>query len=634
MGNFLRIAIILLSFLVESKAFSFDKDLIVLDPSLSQKIQILNIDWLEIDRGIAPIDLPDPKFQALSSENTKIDRPDGYIWFRLHINSISSDSDLTIRHPAALAKELKTFKRSGEKFKNIGYSIADNVANTTFRPSEGTHIYYLRLDTDVRRLNLEIWDPHNLHIERRIDSLIYGGFILITLLTIIFSTLLIYWYPSRLFFAYILASTCTLTFFLFQSGLIRLALPVEFFLAYNARGFAASMALMMFSLGYYLYYFLDINLSKNTYVKSSVKIINTFNLVLAVLFAFDILEFQLAVAHLIVLIGVLYATSFAPSIKSLDAKVMATSWIVFFLHAFVFILHVRGKIPGSWYVVRSVYIGLILQNVIYNFAILIRLDSIRRKNQEARLQLQRSEQVAKEEHDSRLTIQSLLHILCHDLTGPLSVISGNLQISQAIASEKVRDRLAIAMRSCDDLSSMIQVIRTQEAIRTGRHDTTLSKVSVKEAAEYACQMFQERAQQKDVTFKLDLKDELKINADRTIFVFSILGNLLSNALKFSIRGSTIGLKAYHESLSVAIEVSDKGEGIPEELLERLFDETQPASRLGSEGEEGTGFGIMQVQRYTESFGGTVEVESSTGENSGTTFTLRFPKTSISEKSAS
>ena len=58
-----------------------------------------------------------------------------------------------------------------------------------------------------------------------------------------------------------------------------------------------------------------------------------------------------------------------------------------------------------------------------------------------------------------------------------------------------------------------------------------------------------------------------------------------------------------------------------DILNRLFEESAPTNRLGSNGEEGTGFGSLQVKKYTEMFGGNVYVTSEVGINSGTTFRL-------------
>jgi len=72
-------------------------------------------------------------------------------------------------------------------------------------------------------------------------------------------------------------------------------------------------------------------------------------------------------------------------------------------------------------------------------------------------------------------------------------------------------------------------------------------------------------------------------------------------------------------------VTDPGIGIPKETLKRLFDLTSATSRPGTEGEEGTGFGMPLIKSFVEHYGGKIEVESKEqgdgAENHGTTIRI-------------
>ena len=103
-----------------------------------------------------------------------------------------------------------------------------------------------------------------------------------------------------------------------------------------------------------------------------------------------------------------------------------------------------------------------------------------------------------------------------------------------------------------------------------------------------------------------------------------MSNLVSNALKYSKRGSKISIHANTTDNQAVLNVIDKGEGIPEDLLAVLFNENESTNRVGNEGEVGTGFGMLQVKIYVEQFGGKIDVMSKIGEDSGTTFTLTIP----------
>jgi PAS domain S-box-containing protein len=109
------------------------------------------------------------------------------------------------------------------------------------------------------------------------------------------------------------------------------------------------------------------------------------------------------------------------------------------------------------------------------------------------------------------------------------------------------------------------------------------------------------------------------NLDETL-LRHILSNLVGNAVKYSPEGSEVGLRLLCSGPQVAIEVADRGIGIPERDLPRLFEAFHRCSNVGDT--PGTGLGLVIVKRCAELHGGSVEVESEPGR--GTTFTVRLP----------
>ena len=104
----------------------------------------------------------------------------------------------------------------------------------------------------------------------------------------------------------------------------------------------------------------------------------------------------------------------------------------------------------------------------------------------------------------------------------------------------------------------------------------------------------------------------------------IVGNLVSNALKYSPDGGPVVLRIAIAAGELGIEVSDRGIGIPQADLARLFDSFHRAANVGSI--SGTGLGLAIVKRAVDRHGGRIEVASRTAEagESGTRFTVRLP----------
>lgn len=100
----------------------------------------------------------------------------------------------------------------------------------------------------------------------------------------------------------------------------------------------------------------------------------------------------------------------------------------------------------------------------------------------------------------------------------------------------------------------------------------------------------------------------------------IFSNLLSNAVKYSPEGTAVEFTARRDGRTAIFTVRDRGIGIPEVDLPKLFQAFHRATNVGDA--PGTGLGLVIVKRCAELHGGTIEVESKTGE--GTRFTVRVP----------
>ena len=112
----------------------------------------------------------------------------------------------------------------------------------------------------------------------------------------------------------------------------------------------------------------------------------------------------------------------------------------------------------------------------------------------------------------------------------------------------------------------------------------------------------------------------EINLDRTT-VWHILNNLLSNALKYSPSGATVELIiADRQAQTIAIEVRDRGVGIPAESQKHLFESFYRAGNVSSF--PGTGLGLSIVKKSVDLYRGTIAVESEV--NRGTTIIVQLP----------
>jgi signal transduction histidine kinase len=134
------------------------------------------------------------------------------------------------------------------------------------------------------------------------------------------------------------------------------------------------------------------------------------------------------------------------------------------------------------------------------------------------------------------------------------------------------------------------------------------------------QIFQEKAGQKNLSFRVTVPENLpKISGDQEM-VEQMLENLVSNAIKYTPEGGHIGMTFWPGvNKTVRIVLSDSGIGIPKDEMPRLFTEFFRASNVKNF--IGTGLGLTIVKEIVDQHGGVIQVESE--EGLGTTFIIPF-----------
>jgi two-component system sensor histidine kinase/response regulator len=112
----------------------------------------------------------------------------------------------------------------------------------------------------------------------------------------------------------------------------------------------------------------------------------------------------------------------------------------------------------------------------------------------------------------------------------------------------------------------------------------------------------------------------EVNADRKM-IYTVLRNLVSNALKFTQPGGEIRISGKDTGDEFEISVSDSGVGIPANNLDKLFSISENISTKGTDNETGTGLGLLLCKEFVEKNGGKIRVQSVVGNGSEFLFTI-------------
>jgi PAS domain S-box-containing protein len=218
-----------------------------------------------------------------------------------------------------------------------------------------------------------------------------------------------------------------------------------------------------------------------------------------------------------------------------------------------------------------------------------------------------------------------LALLAHELRNPLAPIRNAIDVmrlksgdpaSIRTASEMMERQIGQMVRLVDDLLDVSRISQGRLELRKGR--TELAAV-VGQAVEAARSLVQ--AMQHDLSITLP-SEPLHLEADPARLA-QVVGNLLSNACKFTHRRGRIRLAVEREGEQAVIRVRDNGIGIAAEQLGRIFDMFMQVDTSLERSVSGLGIGLTLVKNLVEMHGGSVEAHSA-GVGQGSEFVLRLP----------
>lgn len=223
-------------------------------------------------------------------------------------------------------------------------------------------------------------------------------------------------------------------------------------------------------------------------------------------------------------------------------------------------------------------------------------------------------------------IDDLFRVLFHDLANSLGRINIGLSIAKKGNSHGEKG-ITIASQAAESMMEITSNVRRMYAVSKGKAEVDLVFTSLNESVDYLKKVFLGELEKKKIQIEYDFErnKNFKVLVEPVSFKNQVLGNIISNAIKFSKPGGVIKITCYPVSAHYqAIEIRDYGVGMPESMIDQMFDLTKKTSRQGTSGEPGTGFGMHIMKSFIEMFQGQVLIESNEGgpeEETGTTFKL-------------
>lgn len=218
----------------------------------------------------------------------------------------------------------------------------------------------------------------------------------------------------------------------------------------------------------------------------------------------------------------------------------------------------------------------------------------------------------------------LIRAVAHDLKNPLSsalTLADLIMNKPRQLSESQIHSFTLIRLSMRRMYEMIIKILDTKAIDEEKINIEYEAVNLHQVVEHIIDLFQEKANEKKIRI-IPETTEIYAKVDHG-YLFQILENLISNALKFSPSGTNVYIKTVDIGNKSRVIVKDEGPGFKEEEMKNLFIKFRQYSASATKGEIGSGLGLSLVKKYVDIMGGRVWCESIPGQ--GASFMIEFEK---------
>lgn len=219
--------------------------------------------------------------------------------------------------------------------------------------------------------------------------------------------------------------------------------------------------------------------------------------------------------------------------------------------------------------------------------------------------------------------RTLIDTVARELQNPLALVSGHLELLQAMALPEDAEKSVVPMiRNTARLTTLAQDLALLSRLADSSAPVSTATLDLAELTAEAVALLGPQAQHRNVTIDLSVTGRCDV-LGHPLELTRCIGGLIDNAVKFSRRNGTVEVAVHGEDSTVTVTVRDHGIGISSSDQELLFGEFFRSADPAALDRSGYGLGLSIVRQVTTRHSGRIEVDSARRE--GATFRLIFPR---------
>ena len=248
------------------------------------------------------------------------------------------------------------------------------------------------------------------------------------------------------------------------------------------------------------------------------------------------------------------------------------------------------------------------------------------KQKEVEKILKHSEQQLKK---TNATKDKFFSIIAHDLRSPFNTMLGFIQLLiqnvDKIDQTTQKQYLNIIEQSAKNTYDLLEDLLLWSNTQSGKIEFEPVLINLFTHFENAIEILLNTAKEKSIHINKNISKDIFLYADKEMLSV-VVRNLITNAIKFTNKGGEINIyskinRAEPADQFVEITVDDNGKGMNADTMRKLFKIDQTISTKGTDGETGTGLGLVLCKEFIEKHDGTIRVESEVEKGSKFIFTL-------------